>query len=229
MAVSKQKFSAITEDVIEQLEGGYYNPQWHNTGDSRYGSSGETMFGIDRKNGGSINTSAAGKEFWAIIDRYKTPQVWTWNYKGGSLAPKLKGLVSDMMYPLYNQLSNSYLSAKSKELVESDDRLIFHFIYATWNGSGWFKKFATDINDAVKKGIRNTDRLVDIAIASRTNEGLREGSSPNSLIKQGGLKIEKIFSTLNDYINDNPPAQILLIIAGLSLFAFSIYKLKNNK
>jgi hypothetical protein len=74
----------------------------------------------------------------------------------------------------------------------SDGRLLFHFIYATWNGSGWFQKFAKDINAAVAQGITNTDALLKVAMHSRTKEGLTKGSAPNSLIAQGGNKIEKI-------------------------------------
>jgi hypothetical protein len=40
--------------IIEKLEGGYYHPDMLTDGrikDGRYGGSGETMFGIDRKTG----------------------------------------------------------------------------------------------------------------------------------------------------------------------------------
>lgn len=196
MSVDKNRFKTVTNIVIDKLEGGYYNPTWHNVGDSRYGNSGETMFGIDRKAGGTLNDTIAGKQFWAIIDKNKNPQVWKWNYKGGTLAPQLKDLTSEIMYPQYESLSSRYLTPKAKSIVDSDNRLLFHFIYATWNGSGWFKKFATDINKAVDNGITNTDKLTQVALDSRTKEGLKAGSPPNSLIAQGGNKIAGFINTL---------------------------------
>ena len=44
-------FNDSTKLVIDQLEGGYFNPAWHNVGDPRYSTSGETMFGLDRHAG----------------------------------------------------------------------------------------------------------------------------------------------------------------------------------
>ena len=65
---------------------------------------------------------------------------------------------------------------------------MFHFVYATWNGPGWFRKFATKINDAVKKGITDPNKLTEIAIRSRIDSG-------NSIIAQGGKKIDNILGT----------------------------------
>lgn len=198
MAVDKNKFSSVTKLVIDKLEGGYYNPDWHNTGDNRYGKSGETMFGIDRKNGGSLNTSLAGKQFWGLIDKTKSRDVWKWNYKGGNIAEQLKEYVVDIMHPAYERMATRYLDANTKAIVDNDSRLLFHFIYAAWNGEGWFKKFATDMNKAVKNGTTNADNLVQVAIDSRTKEGLKEGSSPNSLIKQTGIKIAGLMDSLKN-------------------------------
>jgi hypothetical protein len=198
MAVDKNKFKIVTNLVIDKLEGGYFNPTWHSVGDSRYGNSGETMFGIDRKAGGALNDTMAGKQFWSIIDKNKNPQVWKWNYKGGALAPQLKDLTSEIMYPQYESLASRYLSPKTKAIVDSDNRLLFHFIYGAWNGAGWFKKFATDMNKAVDSGITNTDKLTQVALDSRTKEGLRAGSPPNSLVAQGGNKIATFINTLKD-------------------------------
>jgi len=198
MAVDKNRFKTVTNLVIDKLEGGYFNPTWHSVGDIRYGNSGETMFGIDRKAGGALNDTTAGRQFWAIIDKNKNPQVWKWNYKGGNLAPQLKDLTSDIMYPQYESLANRYLTPQTKAIVDSDNRLLFHFIYGAWNGSGWFKKFATDMNKAVASGVTDTDKLTQVAIDSRTKEGLKAGSSPNSLIAKGGNKIAGFINTLKN-------------------------------
>jgi hypothetical protein len=197
-------FKDVTEIIIDNFEGGYYHPNMLIDGrvkDGRYGSSGETMFGIDRKNGGAINTTAAGREFWSIRDNAGANKKWSWNYKGGDLAPKLKDLTAKMMEPLYESWGNRYLSPEAKKLADKDDRLKLHFSYALWNGEGWFKKFASDINDAVAKGVKDTDQLVNVSIASRTAEGLKKGSSPNSLIVQTGNKMKALFLSYADKFN----------------------------
>ena len=198
--ITKEAFRTVTDTVIDKMEGGYFHPQMLVDGrvkDVRYADSGETMFGVDRKAGGSINTTEAGKAFWKVIDDSNAKNTWKWNYLGGSLNGKLKDLASDVMYPSYVSNSKNYLTPEASKIVDSDPRLIFHFSYATWNGAGWFKKFATDINKAVESGTKNPDKLVQVAIDSRTKEGLHAGSSPNSLIKQGGDKIAGFIETLN--------------------------------
>lgn len=233
MAIDKNKFSKVTQLVIDNLEGGYYNPIWHSVGDFRYSSSGETMFGIDRKAGGSINDTIAGKKFWGIIDKNKNPQVWKWNYKGGGLNQELKDLTVDIMYPVYERNAENYLSTKAREIVEKDNKLLFHFIYASWNGAGWFKKFAKDINEAVDKGITDTNKLSQIAIDSRTKEGLKEGSSPNSLIAQGGNKIAKLFNSIKDFTEESKEVVkknlIPIVIIGLGVILGSYYLIKKYK
>ena len=82
-------------------------------------------------------------------------------------------------------MANAHLTPQAKALVNSDPRLLFNFIYATWNGSGWFKQFAKKINDSVASGVTDTDQLTKVAVAART------GSS-NSLISQGGNKIASL-------------------------------------
>jgi len=226
MAVDRSKFNEMTSRVIDELEGGYYHPDMLKDGrvkDSRYSNSGETMFGIDRKAGGSINTTTAGKKFWGIIDNAGASRNWKWNYKGGSLGASLKQGAADIMYPEYERNATNYLSAKAKSIVDSDNRLLFHFIYASWNGAGWFKKFAADINKAVESGITNTNKLVKVAIDSRTKEGLREGSNPNSLIAQGGFKIAGFIDSLKESAKKNIPALIVVavILTGITIYAIT--------
>jgi len=195
--VNKETFNKVTELVIDNLEGGYYNPAWHSVGDPRFVYSGETMYGLDRKNGGSLNTSPAGKRFWALIDANKNKETWVYNYNGGKLAPELKKLVAEVMLPAYESYSKNSMSPKLKEIVDNDPRLLFHFIYAAWNGPGWFQKFATDMDTALTKGTHDSDGLVNVAINSRVSEGLQKGKPPDSLIRQSGYKIK-------DFINNIP-------------------------
>jgi len=209
-------FSDSTLLVINQLEGGYFNPKWHNVGDPRYANSGETMYGLDRLRGNQEATQT-GKQFWSLIDKTKSKEVWKWNYKGGSIADQLKNLAVQIMYPLYSNYAKLYLNEKARKIVENNPALLFHFIYATWNGSGWFKKFAEDMNTAVNNGVTN---LEAVAINSRTKEGLKKGSQPNSLIAQGGEKIKKLFTTL---VKNKPNNTTLIVIVSL-LAGFFLYK-----
>jgi hypothetical protein len=154
--------------------------------DSRYGNSGETMFGIDRKNGGRINTSSAGKEFWKLIDDSNAKNNWKHYYMGGPLESRLRKLVVKMIQPEYERLSNSYLSEEAREIVNKSPNLMFHFIYATWNGSGWFQKFAKKFNQKVEEGVTDIEKLRDYALQIRKESG-------NWIIASSGNKIEKIF------------------------------------
>lgn len=209
-------FNDSTKLVIDQLEGGYFNPAWHNVNDARYSTSGETMYGLDRLQG-KQEATATGKEFWSLIDKNKTKEVWKWNYKGGALADQLKNLTVQIMYPLYSNYAKLWLNEKAKKIIDNDPALLFHFIYATWNGPAWFKKFATDINTAVNNGVTN---LQAVAINSRTKEGLKKGSKPVSLIAQGGEKIKKIFETL---IKNKPKNTTLILIVSL-IAGYFLYK-----
>jgi hypothetical protein len=232
MTLDKPTFKEITNVVIDKLEGGYYNPAWHNTGDSRYGASGETMFGIDRKAGGAINTTEAGKKFWAAIDKNKSKDVWKWNYKGGTLNPLLKDMATDVIYPTYVKYHDMYLTPEAQAIVDADGRLTFHFVYATWNGPGWFKKFASDINKAVASGTTDPDKLVQVALDSRTKEGLKEGSAPNSLIKQGGEKIDKFIQSLDVYSKKKSSRELttlLMLVLGVGAVYLIVKTIKKKK
>lgn len=194
--MDKQKFDSITKTIIDRFEGGYYHP---NMNISAMGKSGETMFGIDRVHGGdSLNKSAKGTEFWSLIDSANASTTWRHGYTGGALKDRLKQLVVDMMYPLYESWSTKYLTTKAKQIVDSSERLAFHFCYAIWNGIGWFRKFANDINDSVTKGTTNVNDLVNVALASRKDEGLKKGSPPNAIVQKSGNTMEDIFKYMTD-------------------------------
>ena len=225
MAVDKDKFKTVTKLVIDKLEGGYFHPNMRTANPKKFGAyhrSGETMFGLDRHAGHGLYYSTSrksddvlsnlkniesgvytyksleAKEFWTTIDTANAKNNWQWLYRGGGLENKLKDLTAEIMLPSYEANAKNYLDVTAREIVEKDNRLLFHFIYASWNGSGWFKKFASDMNKAVLSGISDTDKLSQVALDSRLKEGLRKGSLPNSLIVQGGNKIAKIFDSLKD-------------------------------
>ncbi|NBW37461.1 MAG: hypothetical protein EBR30_21080 [Cytophagia bacterium] len=219
-----EKFLKITGEVISRLEGGYFHPDMRTKQPDKFGAyhrSGETMYGLDRHAGHGLfynekrlsddvienmkniysgkysYKTPQAREFWKTIDLSNARSKWAWN----SIPPEplksgLKLVASKIMYKPFLDNANRYLTPQARNIVFNEPRLLFHFSYATWNGSGWFKKFASDINKAVNLGITNPDKLVKIAIASRTNEGLKEGSAPNSLIKQGGKKIEQFINEI---------------------------------
>lgn len=207
-------FNSLVSVSLDKLGGGYYHPDMLQDGrikDQRYASSGETMFDIDRKNGGSINTSAAGLQFWKLIDQAKARSLWKWNYKGGSLEPVLKGLVAKMIRPIYDYLSKTYLSSESKNIVESDKRLLFHFVYACFNGAGFFQRFATEFNTYVSSGIKNINKLVELVVNRRLN-------STNSLIAQGGGIIKSFIYKL-----ETPIQSDIIMVAAFSLGLYLIF------
>lgn len=236
MPIEKEKYRRITNFIIDNLEGGYYHPDMLKDGrvkDSRYSNSGETMFGIDRKAGGTLNTSPSGVRFWKAIDSVNARKNWKWNYKGGQYEDKLKLGAADVMYEQYDELANRYLSNESRKIIESDDRLLFNFIYATWNGSGWFQRFAKTFNKAVEDGITNKDELVKVAIGSRIN-------SSNSLVRQGGNKIAKIIDQLKSStenaanevyqsVKNNNVVPMLLISLGIVGVVYFGFINKNTK
>lgn len=185
-------FNVMVKLVIDRLEGGYYHPNMLNDGrvkDRRYRRSGETMFGIDRIRGGDINRTGPGRQFWSIIDNANARNTWKWNYDGGSLKSQLQNLVAQMIEPLYISYSNRYLSPEASKIVNNNKGLTFNFIYATWNGPAWFKKFANKVNDAVMRGVTSPNELSKVAVQARKQSG-------NSLISQSGDKINDIMTQL---------------------------------
>jgi hypothetical protein len=182
-------FKDSVNKIIDNLEGGYYHPDMLRSGkvSGNMGNSGETMMGMDRIRGSSFAETPAGVKFWGLIDDANARQNWKYNYMGGSLEPQLRDLVAEMIKPEFERLSKTYLSSEAQKIVKDSPELTFNFVYATWNGSGWFQKFARKINDAVEDGIKNPDELIKIAIDTRKESG-------NSFIAKSGDKISKILS-----------------------------------
>lgn len=192
----------ITILVADTNEGGYYHPVMLQDGrikDKRYASSGETFLGLDRKNGVALSRYPQWNQFWAIIDKAGAKDKWAWNYGGGEYRGELLRLASEIMLSYYETLCKRYMSAELKEIVDRDKRLTYHFVYACWNGSGWFKKWATEMKIRIRYD-KDVDGLAKYAIAQRTEEGYKTGSKPNSLIAQGGRKMAKMFENIDQYL-----------------------------
>lgn len=179
------RFYKYADLIIDNIEGGYYDPARHYS--EAMGDSGETLFGIDRKHGGTdIKDSEAGQRFWALVDANSSS--WKYNSRGGSHENELKRLAAEMMYNRYTRYTSQFISADAQRLIKKSPRLESHFYYACWNGSGWFQRFAKDINAAVAA---NESDLENVAINSRLQ-------SSNSLIKRGGqIMQDKIWPQLS--------------------------------
>jgi hypothetical protein len=183
-------FPKIVDLVIKHIEGGYYHPAMKISG---MGNSGETMFGIDRKNSPEFTKSSAGQQFWGLIDsdRRKNPKKWKYLYKlddNPTLANQLKTIIGNSYLSTnYENFGKSYLTPEAKRVVDNNSKLKFHMGYGTWNGIGWFQKFAKAINNAVASGTRDPKTLESIALNSRIKSG-------NRLIAKGGNEIaSKVF------------------------------------
>lgn len=191
--IDVKDWQGIIDTIINNLEGGYYHPDMLRDGrvkDNRYGASGETMFGVDRKTGPESKTPA-GLEFWKIIDDENARENWQNEHGFGKhklrpgLERKLRSLVAEMEKPLFETYSKRYLSPESGEIVSNSKALMFHFAYATFNGEGWFKRFAKVFNNAVAKGITDPDQLLKIAMDDRL-------ATNNSLMRQVAPKVKNI-------------------------------------
>jgi hypothetical protein len=185
------KWDKITKKVIDEFEGGYWNPKCGHT-TKGMGISTETMFGLDRYNG-DIESTPEGKEFFRIIDNEKTKlgmeqfcKTWKWLYRGGHLEDKLKTLAAKIMKHQYDNNSKNYFSPELRKRVEDNDRLLMHFSYASWNGPGYFKKFAKSMNDGINSG-KSDSELVKQAISDRKNTSLLNQDKVASIMTSSGL------------------------------------------
>ena len=174
----ESKWMDVTKKVIDNFEGGYWNywecknHPWH----SMYKKSGETLFGLDRKAGNIENLAPEGREFFRLIDEEKKKMgmsefcsKWTYNYRGGNLEEKLKDLAAKTMFGQYEKnMSNYVKDPETKKRIEGNEGLLLHMSYATWNGPGYFKKFAEQLERAVKEG-KSDEELLDIAKDGRTS------------------------------------------------------------
>jgi hypothetical protein len=184
------KWDSVTKKVIDEFEGGYWNPKCGHT-TKGMGKSTETMFGLDRYNG-NIESTPDGKEFFRIIDNEKTNpgfcKTWTHNYRGGNLENTLKTLAAKIMKHQYDNNSKNYFSPELRARVEANDRLLMHFSYASWNGPGYFKKFAKSLDDGIKSG-KSDSELVKQAISDRKNTSLLNQDKVASIMTSSDLNL----------------------------------------
>jgi hypothetical protein len=192
---SSLKFRDAVDTITNKLEGGYFHPYMKAANQSKFawmGDSGETMFGMDRKHGRQESNSSAGVEFWRLIDAEDAKSNWKYGYAledNPSLRDKLLDLVAQIMEPHFLDFSDRYLSDEAKSIIMSDPKLYFNFAYATYQGSGWFQKFAKKFNKKIEDGVTNIDELRDYVLQIRKESG-------NNIISGSGNKIDKIFDSM---------------------------------
>jgi hypothetical protein len=192
-------FNVVCSRVIKELEGGYYHPDMLLDGrikDTRYGASGETMYGIDRKTGGTINDTSEGRKFWSLIDAKGARKNWDYNFTPRDpLKTQLYRLCCAMIKGRYDSNLKSFVKDQEViDVINSDGRLMFNFVYATWNGSGWFEGWASEVKAKYAGGMKDTGELSAYVTKRRISnkDVLARGNKQNSLIAQGGQKIASI-------------------------------------
>lgn len=195
--VGDEKFLDINKKIIKGIEGGYYHPSMNL---EAMGDSGETMYGIDRKHGPESKTGP-GIEFWSLIDqdKAKNPKCYVYLYdplnskncQNLQLGNKLVELSTKMMLEQYRNLQNKFLSQKEREIIDNNYGLSFQFFYATFNGSGYFQKFAQKFKNDLAEGITDPQVLLRKQINYRKTFS-DYNAFANRITRRVGNKIEKI-------------------------------------
>ena len=147
------------------------------------------MFGLDRYNG-NIESSPEGKEFFKIIDNEKQKlgmdgfcKKWKWLYRGGDKEDELKNLAVKIMKRNFDRnMSNFVKDSETKEKIETVPGLTLHMSYATWNGPGFFKKFANSLEKGVRRGLTDKE-LIELAIEDRSKTKLLNKDKVANAIK----------------------------------------------
>lgn len=182
----------LVDTIINKIEQGYVNPaSLQGPERAAFSTSGETMFGLDRKRGADYAKFAdsAWKSFWNAVDNGKrsSPQSWKRYYMGGPLEQQLRRLAHAVIEPNLSNYLASYLSQKSKAIVEGDGRLLFMFVESMFNGLGYFQKMATEVNRLVESGVINTPTIISRILASHRRLDSRIASRVDTLSQIVGV------------------------------------------
>lgn len=209
--------------IIDNLEGGYYHPDMKSklkNGD-RMLDSGETMYGLDRKRGGNdVTSSAAGLEFWNLVDAAYTPYHGNTSYYNdkadgtkipASIGKRLKHLAAVIILDRYERYK-SVLSAEALKIVEKSPKLLFQFVYACYNGQGNFNRFANVVNNAVAQGITDANTLFQLVQESRRQKG--------GLFAEGADKIDVITASFPDSFKGGFKIFAALLAVGVVSYFF---------
>lgn len=227
--VSDSTKTKIINLVIDNLEGGYYHPDMKDKlrGGERMLDSGETMFGIDRKNGAPQFTTKTPEavQFWQLVDANFGTHHGDTSYYGdkadgktktpAAVGTQLRSFVKEMILDAYNDY-NIYLSDGAKKIVESDPKLFMQFLYAVWNGPGNFQRFANLVNAAYSNGERAAQAFFDIVQTARRNKG--------GLFAEGADKLDALANQL-----PSGGGFGWLLWLGLGIFAVTFLTSKSKK
>lgn len=206
IVTSPEEIKEMVKVIVSYIEGGYYHPKMKEKNPQKFklfGSSTETLFGIDRINGGWEKTSA-GKEFFNLLDAENASEKWEYMYDLDD-NPSLKNKLIDLSAQMIGQKNESnksrFFTPEARKIVNGDAGLTFNFIYATYNGEGWFQKFAREINEAVDQGTTDPKELLKIAIDTR-KQWTSDKPHVTTLIRRTGDKVmgalQKFFRDYND-------------------------------
>lgn len=214
--------------ILDNIEGGYYHPNMkpYLVNGNRMGNSGETMFGLDRLNGGNdITASEAGKKFWFLVDsaysnhhndiRYYNDKADGTNDIPATIGTQLRKIVNEIILTRFYKYSDSYFSDAAKKIIYRNPALTLQFLYACWNGAGNFKTFANVVNNAIAQGITDNTTLYNLVKQARIAKG--------NLFAIGAAKLDAIVNNNNLLHNTNP---LLWSVLGVLLFygLFKLYK-----
>ena len=215
----------LTDLIINNIEGGYYHPDMQTANPAKFavmGISGETMYGLDRKNGAgsAVTNSDAGKKFWALMDQYYGAHhgdvSWYGDMADGKRVPasvgqQLRQYTHEIISQMYNTYAGKYLSDGAWSVIMNSPQLQLQFLYAVWNGPGHFKTFADLVNAAYANGTRAAAALYQLVSDARRAKG--------GLFAIGADKLDKI---CEDYLGGVPGTDggwWKWLLAGVGVFA----------
>jgi hypothetical protein len=203
IVTSPEEIREMVKVIVSYIEGGYYHPKMKEKNPQKFklfGTSTETLFGIDRINGGWEKTSA-GKEFFNLLDAENASEKWEYMYDLDD-NPSLKNKLIDLSAQMIGQKNESnksrFFTPEARKIVNGDAGLTFNFIYATYNGEGWFQKFAREINEAVEQGTTDPKELLKIAIDTR-KQWTSDKPHVTTLIRRTG---DKVMGALQKFFRD---------------------------
>lgn len=234
MELNSSTARQYTDIVIDNFEGGYYHPDMKAflKGGENMGDSGETMFGVDFKHGGSLGTSEFATEvhnFFApyvaqVVDNASAVRIYNDKADGRKVAPKEYGqrwrqMTADMMLQLMRQ-NMQYLTPEAQQMVLNEPALFLQFWYACWNGSGNFQKFAEVMNRAYNDGVRDPQTINILILQERYKKPW------NSTAKMDAITAEMYGkpNTMSPATTGGKSLLPWLLIGGAALLIFLKFK-----
>ena len=89
------------------------------------------------------------------------------------------------MYDEFIHHAEKYLDEDARKIVYTDPKLLFHFIYLTWNGVGFFQKYSQTLNKDIAQ-TKDKAKLLEYQLIKRGNEG--------SIVSRSEDKMRNVFS-----------------------------------